>query len=95
MGNDPRKGTREIWSSRDPPVITFNRSTLQKVRIVSEFPARRAWRMDRVRAWWAGELIGSGKVSFHNPMVRVRGSKLTLAKRCFRARWIHDLETRQ
>ena len=81
------------------PFHTVNCTTFENARI--QLPSSGSIGMtastqtrDNERVWRAGELAGSGKVSFHT-LTSLELSNSTLSKRCFRVRETHDLETRQ
>ena len=98
VGDNPRNGTREASS---PTIVsTCNRTTLPKVRIQPSNPVSSTSmtgrpRIKRLRVCRAGDWEGSGKNFFHSSMCDFAEKNSIRAKRRFRDRWIHDLETTQ
>ena len=97
-GENSWNGTREVESGPPAP-YTARCATREKPLIqppASASAAVTTWRqpMNRILVYRAGEVEGSGNISFHvcrHSTVMI----LTSKKRCFRARGTHDLETRQ
>ena len=80
-----------------PPAESANSNRSTRGNPASQLPSPASSRLRqtlRVRVLYPGELAGSGNTFFHD-FRRPPDEKRTSAKRCFRVRGTHDLETRQ